>query len=420
MDKPTNSMDEKTLLEQYDSRWGLSRRSFIGSSAAAAMLGLSNSATASSNKDRSDSHHDGDGLSTEDIMQMMLDEVGEDVVPPDSGIYVSGDNIQSALVGIDIEGTGFHIASQRGCDVTISHHPIGGWPFVNFPQIFDWGVDIMTDYGVPEEEAEEAVAEMRESWHYDAVAMVEDHLPSLARLLDQPAMNVHQPVDELSRRRFVEIVEDLSPDTTVGELKEVFNEEIPEVRAQRPAMTTAVGRDDNEIGDVAVYHAAGTNGGASVASALYDNGIDTVMYIHIGYGDAQQLREEYGDEKNLVIIGHQPGDGVGMRRMIELLEAEGVNVTTMSGALVGPDELPPEEWDERQARQTEPVVERRGLRLLGRQVPPRAGESDNDEESEGEEGPENGDEGVDDEDEEGPGDEDEDDDNDDEDGYGED
>lgn len=390
MNNPNYGRDEKTLREPYDSRWGLSRRLFIGSSAAAGILGVSNSATASS--DTNDGGQEGDGLSTEDIMQLMLDEVGEDVVPPDTGIYVRGDNIQSALVGIDIEGTGFHIANQREYDVTISHHPIGGWPFVNFPRIFDWGVDIMTDHGVPEGEAEEAVAEMREAWHFNAVAMVEDHLPSLARLLDQPAMNIHQPVDEISRREFADIAENLPPETTVGELKDMFNKEIPEVRAQRPEMTTAVGRDENEIGDVAVYHAAGTNGGASVASALYDNGIDTVMYIHIDYGDAQQLREEYGDDKNLVIIGHQPGDGVGMRRMIEILESEGIDVTPMSGALVGPDELPPEEWEERRGRQTEEVVESRGLCWFGRQVPPHAGESNDDEEAGNEEGPEDGDE----------------------------
>lgn len=305
---------------------------------------------------------------------MMLDEVGEDVVPPDTGIYVSGDEIETALIGIDIEGTGFQIAQQMEFDVTISHHPIGGWPIVNFPRIFDFGVDIMTDHGVPESRAEEAVAQMREAWHFNALSDVEDHLPSIARLRDQPAMNIHQPVDEISRRRFSEVAQSLSSDATVADLIQAFNDEIPEVRAQRAQMTAAVGREDNEIGNVAVYHGSGTNGGYPVASALFDNGIDTVMYIHIGYGDAQQLREEYGPDKNLVVIGHQPGDGVGMRRLKELLEEQGVEVTSMSGAIVGPDDLPPEEWEERQARQEQDVVEVNGLNVYGRWEHTRADE----------------------------------------------
>lgn len=359
MDKQNQDANQNAQFEQHETRWGLSRRSFVELSAATAGgLGLTGNAVAASSDDGpSDEGHPGDGLSTDEIMQLMLDRLGFDEVPADTGIYVDGDDIQTALVGIDIDGTGIHLAHQMGFDVAIAHHPTGGWPITNIHQlIFDAGVDVMTNYGVPEDEAKAALAANSESWHFNALSSNEYHVPSIAELLDQPYMNIHNPVDELARREFVDVAEGLSPETTVGELKEIFNEEFPEVRAQRPKMTTAVGSDENEIGDLAVYHAAGTNGGASVASAFYDNGIDTVMYIHIGYGDAQQLREEYGDEKNLVIIGHVPGDGVGMRIMIELLEENGIEVTPTAGALTGPDQLTDEEWQERQARQKEAEV----------------------------------------------------------------
>lgn len=370
MTRRNQDADQNSQFNDHDTRWGLSRRSFVELSAASAgILGLAGNTTAASpDDDPSEKCHHGDGLSTDEIMQLMLDRVGFDEVPADTGIYVDGDDIQTALVGIDIEGTGLHLAHQMGFDVAIAHHPTGGWPIISIHQlIFDAGVDIMTDHGVPEDEAEAAAAENSEPWHFDALSSVEDHVPSLAELLDQPYMNIHNPVDELARREFADVAENLPPETTVGELKEIFNEEFPEVRAQRPEMTTAVGNDDNEIGDLAVYHGAGTNGGATVASAFYDNGIDTVMYIHVGYDDVQQLRDEYGDEKNLVIIGHVPGDGVGMRIMIETLEENGVDVTPMAGALTGPEQMTDAEWQERQDRQN------------GAEVPPRAGRFEDDE-----------------------------------------
>ena len=36
-----------------------------------------------------------------------------------------------------------------------------------------------------------------------------------------------------------------------------------------------------------------------VARTYFENGVDTVIYIHAGSGDPRELREAFGDEKNL-------------------------------------------------------------------------------------------------------------------------
>ena len=46
---------------------------------------------------------------------------------------------------------------------------------------------------------------------------------------------------------------------------------------------------------VVVAHGAFTNGVAEVANAYFEHGIDTVLYIHVPYGDLARLRAEAKD-----------------------------------------------------------------------------------------------------------------------------
>lgn len=308
----------------------ITRRVFLGSSAVTAG-GLALPGATSAQGSQTTTPPADSEMSTEDIMQLSLDLIGADEIPPDSGIYVNGDDIETALVGIDIESAELQLANSGGYDLALAHHPTGGYPILDFDQIFDRGVELMVEQDVPRDRAEEAVAGMREGWALSGISDNYRHTPSVAELLDQPYMNIHRPIDELSRRAFAEVIEGLGSGATVGDLKQALHEALPEVRAAKNDITAAMGEDSNELGDVALYHAAGTNGGASVARAFYDNGYDTVMYIHVGAGDIAALREEYSG-KNLVATGHVIGDGVGFRMFIEALQAHGIDVTPFSGA----------------------------------------------------------------------------------------
>jgi hypothetical protein len=202
-----------------------------------------------------------------------------------------------------------------------------------FPSVLDRQVELLTDHGVPRERAASATVDRRRDWRAQAHMVNYRHDVSVAELLNQPYVNLHLPPDELGRRAFVEAVDASAPETA-GDLRERFAD-FPEMQAAETDVEIRVGRPDNSAGTVAVHHAAGTNGGASVASAYFDHGVDTVVYIHADGAAEQQLREEYGDEKNLVVTGHIASDAVGMNVLIDELAARGVDCTAISGCGLG-------------------------------------------------------------------------------------
>lgn len=274
------------------------------------------------------------GLSTQEIMDASLDLVGWEDVPADSTIYVPGDGIETALVGIDLESSELRIAADEGYDLALAHHPVGGRARLEFPAVLDRQVEFLTDHGVSEDEAEEAVDELRERAELTAHAANYRHDPSVAELLEQPYMNVHLAPDEVGRRAFLDAAESLSDDATVADLVERLSA-IPELAAARTDVEVRVGREDNAAGEVAVHHAAGTNGGAPVARTYFENGVDTVVYIHAGAGDPRELREEFGDDRNLIVTGHVASDAIGMNALIDALEERGVECTPISGCGIG-------------------------------------------------------------------------------------
>lgn len=148
-------------------------------------------------------------------------------------------------------------------------------------------------------------------------------------------MNVHLAPDEIGRRRFRDVADGLDDDATVGGFAEALGE-IPEIEEALTDVELRLGERDNDLGEVAIHHAAGTNGGSNVASAYFDNGVDTVLYIHVGSGDTATLQEEYADEgKNLVVTGHIASDAIGMNEFIDALEDEGLDCDTVSGCGIG-------------------------------------------------------------------------------------
>lgn len=274
-------------------------------------------------------------LSTRDVMDRSLALVGWDEVPGDSTIYVPGTALETALVGIDLGSAELQLADRDGYDLALAHHPAGDSARLGLPSVLDRQVELMTRHGVPTAVAEDAVASLRNRTEHGAHAANYRHDPSVAELLDQPFMNVHLAPDELGRRRFAAIADDLGEDATVAEFAEALTADCPALQAAPTDIEVRVGAADNRLGTVAVHHGAGTNGGADVARSYYDHGVDTVLYIHVSAGDTRELREEYGSHKNLIVTGHIASDAVGMNALIDDLEAAGLDCTTISGTGFG-------------------------------------------------------------------------------------
>jgi hypothetical protein len=271
-------------------------------------------------------------VTTERLMQLALDLVGWSEIPPDSAIYYPGSRISHVLMGIDVGAAELFMARQLGFHAVIAHHPAGftgpTW------EVYRYHVRQMVAAGVPAEQAEAAVAGRVADLQARAQMQNYDHVPSVARLLELPFLNIHAPLDELGRRLMQEKIDTRlkeQPDATVRSVRDALLE-MPAYRASRTEMLVALGDWDAPAGRVVVSHGAYTNGGYQVARAYFQHGVQTVCCIHFPPEDARRLAEE-GIKGNLLVMGHIAGDSVGILPYIAKLRQEGLEVQMFSGIL---------------------------------------------------------------------------------------
>lgn len=268
-------------------------------------------------------------MNTNDIMQLALDLVGFDEIPGDSAIYVPGDNIKSVMFGIDIEPAELLVAREIGVDAVIAHHPAGGSAYAHYHEVLWKHKALLVKHGVPEDTAHRVVEPFVFKSIVDNHKKNHDHIPSVARLLNIPFMNIHNPCDELGRRIIAKKIEDyLDSQSTLEDLRQCLME-LPEFRKAITNIEIRMGEPGNKAGRIAVVHGAGTNGGAAIARTYFENGIDTVLYIHISPDELLDLRNT--TKGNLVISGHIASDAVGINPLIFEMEKRGIQVIRMSG-----------------------------------------------------------------------------------------
>jgi hypothetical protein len=272
------------------------------------------------------------GLSTQEIVDLALKASGDSELPADSAIFVEGTGLKKLLFGIDIGPAELMLARDLGCDGVIAHHPPGGSAMLEFPRVLRRHVELMVEHGIPETVARRAVEPLITRAVLSAQASNHDHVPSIARVLGMPFLNLHLPLDEIGRRIMVETIE--------SHLKEARG--LPTVRDAIAALCTLpefaeaptkimvpVGAVDSPLGRVAVVHGAGTNGGYSVAKCYFDHGIRTVIYIHIAADQVNRLRIE--GLGNLIVTGHIAADLIGINVLVKKLERAGVEVIRAAG-----------------------------------------------------------------------------------------
>lgn len=268
------------------------------------------------------------GITTEDLMKIAMNMVGQTEVPGDSKVYVPGKSIKKILFGIDMGVAEILVGKHLGVDCVMAHHPDQG--LLTFPSVLDLHVDLAEAAGVPRELAQDAVDKMKAANAYSRHAVNYDHAPSFARLLDMPFLNIHNPLDEIGRRLMQKAVDNhTSPDSTVSDVVKALYT-LKEFRNAPTDIEIRLGKPENKAGKTVVVHGAGTNGGAPLARLYYSHGVDTVIYIHLNRGDLMRLQEEFPSGKNLIVSGHMASDELGINPFIEKLESMGLTVLRVS------------------------------------------------------------------------------------------
>jgi len=271
-------------------------------------------------------------LSTTQIMQLALDLVGFDAVPPDSAILVEGSRVRRALFGIDVGPAELLLARQLGLDAAIAHHPSAA--VLTYADVLERHVAQMTGAGVPLAEARAAVDPLKEAFALRYHRGNYGEVPSAARLLGLAYLNIHNPLDELGRRIMDEAVQKTLATAGPGaRVRDVVDGlmSLPEFRTAPTRPLVVLGSPDNAAGRVFVSHGAGTNGGAPVALAYFRQGLGTLIYIHLDPGELPRLRAEAPPGANLIVSGHIVSDLVGINPFVKALEERGIEIVRAGG-----------------------------------------------------------------------------------------
>ena len=271
-------------------------------------------------------------ISTNELVDLAVGMADLERLPSDSAVYVPGDNLRKVMFGIDIAAGELVLARQLGCDGVIAHHPAGGSATLRFPEVLTRQIELLIDHGVPHDAARAAAQPLISRAIMRAHAANFDHVPSVARLLGMPFMNMHLPLDELGRKIMVDTlngrVEALDRAPLVQDALDALLT-LPEFATAQTSLMVPVGAVDAPLGRIAVVHGAGTNGGAGIAECYFEHGIGTVLYIHCAPEDVARLRESASG--NLIVSGHIASDLIGINRYVAQIESRGVEVVRMSG-----------------------------------------------------------------------------------------
>lgn len=270
-------------------------------------------------------------LDTQGIMKTALRLARFSSIPADSEIHVKGRRLRKVLVSIDVGVGELLLAKALDCDGVIAHHPAGGNAQLEGYKVFMRHVDQMRNSGVPAEIAKEAVKNKYRVLDVQHHPENYDQTPIAAKKLGLPLATIHSPCDEIGRRMLVQATNDLDKGTTVGKLVAEIDK-FPEYKRAKTRIQVRLGSPKNKIGKVSISHAAYTNGGFDVAKAYFQNGTNTLSYIHISEADLSKLEaEKLGP--NLIVLGHIASDWLGINRLLRELEksdVEAVQTTDLS------------------------------------------------------------------------------------------
>jgi putative NIF3 family GTP cyclohydrolase 1 type 2 len=263
-------------------------------------------------------------LNQSEIIGIALQLSGFKEVPADTGIQVPGGSIEKPWLSIDVGVGELLMARELGCDSVISHHPLGSTA-VNFYEVLARHAQFMREEGIPDAEATPALNQLVSKARLKVHPSIYNQVVEAASRMRMPLMNVHLPCDEIGRHIMEATLSKAGP--KVGDLVEALLT-LPEYQASLVKPEVALGDPSSKRGRTKLVVAAGTNGGYAIAKAYFTHGIDTLIYMHIDAEELSRLKED-PTSKNLVLLGHESGDSVGINPLVAALRKKGMEPLTV-------------------------------------------------------------------------------------------
>ncbi len=239
---------------------------------------------------------------------------------PDSGIIFCADaskSIRKIAAMIDCTPFDVFFAKEQGCDLILTHHPIGG-TVAGLPATLLQQGDNMSSYGVDPLAVRGALETANEKLRRELSGSNFFREEQMARLVGIDIANIHTLADNAMVQVLKEKLEPLS-DGTLGDALRVLDDifEYHEAGARRNGPFIALGDTSSPLGCVALSEfIGGQESDPSMIRALAEVGIKTILCPHFSE-EYFAMAKEMG--LNLIYCGHLASDSIGMNVLINLL-----------------------------------------------------------------------------------------------------
>lgn len=242
--------------------------------------------------------------------------------------------VKTVIVGIDMEVGEMVLVDrlrEKGTqiDLVIGHHP-DGHALANFYEVMALQANVFSKQGVPIAIAENLTRERMSEVGRSVSAANHMQTVDAARLLDVPLMCMHTPADN-HVYSFLQGLFDRKKPKQLKDILDILNAqpEYKEAKKKNAGPFILTGNPDSQAGKILVDMTGGTEGSRDIFSRLAQNGISTIVCMHLSEAHFKKAREE---KINIINAGHIASDNLGInlvldkvckKQRLRILEASG-------------------------------------------------------------------------------------------------
>jgi len=273
-------------------------------------------------------------MTVKEMYQMVLDLVGLEEMPEDSGIvFDNGKEVKRVLAGIDMDNTMLMIAKQLGFDCVAQHHPAG---IINAHVGDLFGRDHMKklmECGVPINEAQRLAYANTTKRSQNMHSKNRTQMQDVAKLLDISDVAFHTPADILAERytqKRMDALMERNPRCTVQDVIDellTIREYKEALEGQQPEVW--VGSKDSFAGRIYVEMYGVGAPTLDEYIACSNAGVGTFVVMHATPEVVEGMKKH--NKSNIIVAGHMASDSLGFNQILDAWEAKGIEVVRISG-----------------------------------------------------------------------------------------
>jgi hypothetical protein len=235
--------------------------------------------------------------------------------------------------GIDI-GTGEIMLADRlkekgqKISAVVAHHPVG-LSKTPFPEVMWMQTDMFHDVGIPINITEGLMKTRMDEVSRNVMGSNYNQPVDAARLMGMLMFNIHSPADNMVQLYLEGLFEKSQPKYLEDIIDTLMKEpEFQQASRYNDPPKIMAGGKKSRCGKIIAKMTGGTSGPKEIYEKLADAGVGTVVGMHF---PESHLEEAKKHNINMIISGHMASDSLGINRICDVWENEGIEVFSCSG-----------------------------------------------------------------------------------------